>query len=126
MRRRLRPDKPEQADPSTPVNKSQTDLKKKEYAKADQAKETAHTLPGTPTKPISRKPKARVAKPRHTGDPKLNQAQLDALGLQLAGLPVAAKDRQIMAKMLVEHLNIKDVDRFFKNVNEVNIPTPKT
>lgn len=123
MKRRLRTDSP-QSNTGTP-NKSQTTLKKKQFAKADVAKRSAKTLIATPSKP---KPptaeKARVAKIKTIN--KLNVGQLDALGLRLAGLPIAGKDKDIVAAMLIDELGVKDAHRFSLHVHEENVPTAKT
>jgi hypothetical protein len=125
MKRRLRPGRPEQASTATPASKSQTDLKKDQFSKADAAKIGKHTLEGTPTKP--KPPTSRkVTRPKKVDPPRLNLAQLDALGLRIAGLPLANKDKDILVGMLIDELKIKDTDRFFLHVRETNVPTPKT
>lgn len=125
MKRKLRSDKPQQASKETPANKSQTDLTKKQFSTASTAKITTHTIEGTPTKP---KPPTRrkVTRPKKASPPRLNLSQLDALGLRIAGLPIANKDKDILVGMLIDELNIKDRDRFFLHVREENVPTPKT
>lgn len=52
--------------------------------------------------------------------------QFDALGLRIAGLPIANKDKDIVVNMLIDELGIKDTDRFWLKVRETNVPTPKT
>lgn len=56
----------------------------------------------------------------------LTVLQFDALGLRIAGLPIANKDKDIVVNMLIDELGIKDTDRFWLKVRETNVPTPKT
>lgn len=57
---------------------------------------------------------------------KLSQAQLDSLGLRIAGLPISNKDKDFVVSVLIDELGITDGYRFSQNAHEVNIPTPKT
>lgn len=58
--------------------------------------------------------------------PTLGATQTDSLGYKLAGLPMANKDKEMVARLLHEELGIKDVERFMREVHRTDIPTPKT
>lgn len=80
-----------------------------------ESKRTLHELK-TVTKPVTKKAYIH----------ELTVLQLDALGLRIAGLPLANKDKDIFVAMLINELGISDTDRFWRHVREENVPTPKT
>jgi hypothetical protein len=56
----------------------------------------------------------------------LGVTESDSLGYKLASLPMANKDKELVAKLLHEELGIKDLERFMREVHRTDIPTPKT
>lgn len=71
-------------------------------------------------------PKTKSAPKRKHESASLGVLQSDSLGYKLAALPMANKDKEMVAKLLHEELGISDLDRFMREVHRTDIPTPKT
>lgn len=79
-----------------------------------------------PNKTAKKQPETPKTIVRYKYVHELTVLQLDALGLRIAGLPIANKDKDIFVGMLIDEFGIKDTDRFWRHVREENVPTPKT
>ena len=88
-------------------------------------KSTVKPKPKTPVKAKS-KPVASKIITKKVFVHKLNVTQLDSLGLRLAAVPISNKDRELVARTLIDELGIKDTDRFYRCIREENVPTAKT
>lgn len=91
-------------------------------------KRTTRVKPPEPAKP-SPKPKTITKTKTVTKKVfvhKLTVAQLDSLGLRLAAVPISNKDRELIARTLIDELDVKDTDRFYKAIRETEVATPKT
>jgi hypothetical protein len=50
----------------------------------------------------------------------------DSLGYKLAALPIANKDKELVANLIADEFGIQDLDRFMREVHRTDVPTPKT
>lgn len=101
------------ADPRGVVSNPLTSKEKKDSP--------APSKVGAHAKASSKSPKRKVKK-----SVSLAVTATDSLGYKLAALPIANKDKELVARLLHEELGIKDVERFMREVHRTDIPTPKT
>lgn len=79
--------------------------------------------PAQPTpKPPGRSSKKAVSLSKVS----FNLSQADEFGYKLASLPIAVKDKELVAALIADELGIPDVDRFYREVHRTDVPTPKT
>lgn len=78
---------------------------------------------GVVSNPVTREKKPTVKKESSTT---LGVTVTDSLGYKLAALPIANKDKELVANLLADELGIKDLDRFMREVHRTDVPTPKT
>lgn len=50
----------------------------------------------------------------------------DSLGYRLASLPIANKDKELVASLIADELGVQDLERFMREVHRTDVPTPKT
>lgn len=70
--------------------------------------------------------KAPVKRSVKLSDVSFNLTQADEFGYKLASLPIAAKDKELVAGLIASELGIPDVDRFYREIHRTDVPTPKT
>lgn len=78
------------------------------------------------SKQVKTAPRKRSTAKKEFKSVSLGVLQSDSLGYKLASLPMANKDKEMVAKLLHEELGISDLDRFMREVHRTDIPTPKT
>jgi hypothetical protein len=80
----------------------------------------------TASKGDKKTPRKRAKTERPKADHRMTVTQLDAFALEIAGLPMAVKDKETFAQMFMRVEKVSDTERFMNLVHETEVPTPKT